>query len=125
MNQLTRNLIRRALEPSVTNGAPGEMQLRFSLLRLLPDNMRGYLHYLENVLTMLPGVISAPLNASRTGADIRYDPSRTAPGIILDWYRKFLEEGMDCLSSPAFQHMREEEIVSALTERMQRHLPSP
>ena len=122
MNAITKNLILRALQPSVASDVPGDLRLRFGLLKLLPADFAGHLHYFETGLELLPGVTKASLEPKDGSAQVLYDPAQTDKTRILAWYKAILEEGLACLEDPALKHASEQEVVETITERMQAHL---
>ena len=56
MNSLEEGFIRRSLKPRVDCDIPGRLRFSFTRYALLPEAAKPYLHYVEDVLKLLPGV---------------------------------------------------------------------
>lgn len=61
MGRIETALIRHYLKPTVTSDLPGRLRLSFKGYQMLPKEALPYLHYVQDVMTMLPG------GARRTG----------------------------------------------------------
>ena len=62
MNSLEEGFIRRSLKPRVDCDIPGRLRLSFARYAMLPEAAKPYLHYVEDVLKLLPGVLEVRLN---------------------------------------------------------------
>jgi hypothetical protein len=60
-------LIRHYLKPTVTSDLPGRLRLSFKGYQMLPKEALPYLHYVQDVMTMLPGVRGAEPRRSPAG----------------------------------------------------------
>ncbi len=54
-DELKTALIRHYLKPAVTSDLPGRLRLSFKGYQMLPKEALPYLHYVQDVMTMLPG----------------------------------------------------------------------
>ena len=66
MGRIETALIRHYLKPTVTSDLPGRLRLSFKGYQMLPKEALPYLHYVQDVMTMLPGVRGVGLAALRT-----------------------------------------------------------
>ena len=62
MGRIETALIRHYLKPTVTSDLPGRLRLSFKGYQMLPKEALPYLHYVQDVMTMLPGVRDAQVN---------------------------------------------------------------
>ena len=56
MGRIETALIRHYLKPTVTSDLPGRLRLSFKGYQMLPKEALPHLHYVQDVMTMLPGV---------------------------------------------------------------------
>lgn len=68
-------LIRHYLKPTVTSDLPGRLRLSFKGYQMLPKEALPHLHYVQDVMTMLPGVRGAQVNPRIGTALVTYDAS--------------------------------------------------
>ena len=71
MINIRESILKCNLKPRVESNLPGRLRLLFPRYALLPDSARPYLHYVEDVLMLLPGVHTVRVNAR-----IGYMPQR-------------------------------------------------
>ena len=55
MGRIETALIRHYLKPAVTSDLPGRLRLSFKGYQMLPKEALPYLHYVQDVMIMLPG----------------------------------------------------------------------
>lgn len=119
MNSLEEGFIRRSLKPRVDCDIPGRLRLSFARYALLPEAAKPYLHYVEDVLKLLPGVREVRLNPRIGTILVLYDPSEAGARQILRWVGIAVDTGLEIA--------RELEGVEAvdedtLAERVRRRL---
>ena len=119
MNSLEEGFIRRSLKPRVDCDIPGRLRLSFARYALLPEAAKPYLHYVEDVLKLLPGVREVRLNPRIGTILVLYDPSEAGTRQILRWVGIAVDTGLEIA--------RELEGVEAvdedtLAERVRRRL---
>ena len=56
MNALQERILRACLKPAVECDLPGRLRLRFAKADRLPEQALPYLHYIPEVMQLLPGV---------------------------------------------------------------------
>ena len=118
MNVFLASLLRKALQPNVSADVPGHLRLQFPTYRLLPDAALPYLHYFDDAMCLLPGVLHAELNPTIGTALIRYDPSVTSRRQILGWMDVLIEEGIRCADDKTLVLLSEKDMVPKLRERL-------
>ena len=92
MGRIETALIRHYLKPTVTSDLPGRLRLSFKGYQMLPKEALPYLHYVQDVMTMLPGVqliaprvsmlcvsssVCAPMRAAASAASVPAWPPPT------------------------------------------------
>ncbi len=77
MGRIETALIRHYLKPTVTSDLPGRLRLSFKGYQMLPKEALPYLHYVQDVMTMLPGVQGAQVNPRIGTALVKSDANRT------------------------------------------------
>ncbi len=63
MISFRERMIRYNLKPRVESDLPGRLRMSFPHCLSLPDSAEPYLHYVEDVLKLLPGVYSVRFSA--------------------------------------------------------------
>ena len=63
MNIVGETFLRHCLKPRVECDLPGRLRMRFRHSEQLSKEALPYLHYVQDVLTMLPGVTDVTVNA--------------------------------------------------------------
>ena len=77
MNKMEESFLRLCLHPKVECDLPGRLRISFSKYHLLPKEALPYLHYIQDVLQLLPGVSGAEINPRIGTVLIRYDAAVT------------------------------------------------
>ena len=119
MNSLEEGFIRRSLKPRVDCDIPGRLRLSFARYALLPEAAKPYLHYVEDVLKLLPGVREVRLNPRIGTILVLYDPSEAGARQVLRWVGIAVDTGLEIA-----QELEGAEVVDedTLAERVRRRL---
>ena len=119
MNSLEEGFIRRSLKPRVDCDIPGRLRLSFARYALLPEAAKPYLHYVEDVLKLLPGVREVRLNPRIGTILVLYDPSEAGARQILRWVGIAVDTGLEIA-----RELEGAEVVDedTLAERVRRRL---
>ena len=84
MNIVGETFLRHCLKPRVECDLPGRLRMRFRHSEQLSKEALPYLHYVQDVLTMLPGVTDVTVNARIGTALVLYD-AQTAARFCAGW----------------------------------------
>lgn len=89
MNIVGETFLRHCLKPRVECDLPGRLRMRFRHSEQLSKEALPYLHYVQDVLTMLPGVTDVTVNARIGTALVLYDApdDQQPPDSALGGYR--------------------------------------
>ena len=119
MNSLEEGFIRRSLKPRVDCDIPGRLRLSFARYALLPEAAKPYLHYVEDVLKLLPGVREVRLNPRIGTILVLYDPIEAGARQILRWVGIAVDTGLEIA-----RELEGAEVVDedTLAERVRRRL---
>lgn len=125
MGRFENALIRRALKPNVTSDLHGRLRLTFKCYKLLPKDALPYLHYVRDVMTMLPGVTDTQVNPRIGTALISYDPQTTSREQILQWIDTVVSVGLELSAEINWQNgaIQEAELAQLARERLLDQLP--
>ena len=123
MNKMEESFLRLCLHPKVECDLPGRLRISFSKYHLLPKEALPYLHYIQNVLQLLPGVSGAEVNPRIGTALIRYDAKQTTAQAILRWIDLVVDEGICIFREVAWQGASEEELANLARNRLKLRLP--
>ena len=119
MNSLEEGFIRRSLKPRVDCDIPGRLRLSFARHALLPEAAKPYLHYVEDVLKLLPGVREVRLNPRIGTILVLYNPSEAGSRQILRWVGIVVDTGLEIARELEGSEPVDE---SALADRVRREL---
>ena len=123
MIDLQESLLRMSLKPRVECDLPGRLRLGFSRYRLLPEAAKPYLHYVEDVLKLLPGVHTVQVNA-RIGTILTlYDPHTASARQILRWVDIVVDTGIELARETNAEGMDEAEIAALVRRKLILRLP--
>lgn len=119
MNSLEEGFIRHSLKPRVDCDIPGRLRLSFTHHALLPEAAKPYLHYVEDVLKLLPGVREVRLNPRIGTILVLYTPSEAGSRQILRWVGIVVDTGLEIA-----RELEGSEVVDedTLAERIRREL---
>ena len=123
MNKLEESFLRLCLKPRVECDLPGRLRLSFNKYRLLPKEALPYLHYIRDVLELLPGVTGAEINPRIGTVLIRYDANITAARAILRWVDIVVDEGVRISKENIWQRADEETLREIVRKRLILRLP--
>ena len=123
MNKMEESFLRLCLHPKVECDLPGRLRISFSKYHLLPKEALPYLHYIQDVLQLLPGVSGAEVNPRIGTALIRYDAKQTTAQAILRWIDLVVDEGVCIFREVAWQGASEEELANLARNRLKLRLP--
>ena len=126
MNIVGETFLRHCLKPRVECDLPGRLRMRFRHSAQLPKEALPYLHYVQDVLTMLPGVTDVTVNARIGTALILYNPQMVTAKGVLRWIDTAVDVGIGIVNEIGFTvpaNTDEEGFMQIARERLARHLP--
>lgn len=123
MNKFSEGFLRLCLKPTVECDLPGRLRLSFGKYRLLPKEAEPYLHYIQDVLQLLPGVFSAQINPRIGTILIQYDAKVTNTRAILRWVDIVVDEGIRLSKEDIWQGASEADLAQLVRQRLILRLP--
>lgn len=126
MGKIEEAMIRHWLKPDVTCNLPGRMRMTFRSYKRLPKEAQPYLHYIRDILTLLPGVSDVQINARIGTVLVLYEPKQTSSEQILDWVSTVVEAGLELYRETDWQQaasVSEEEWEKCIRARLVLRLP--
>ena len=123
MNIVGETFLRHCLKPRVECDLPGRLRMRFRHSEQLPKEALPYLHYVQDVLTMLPGVTDVTVNARIGTALVLYDVQTTSSRQILRWVDIVVDEGICISKEDVWQNAGEKELEEIVRQRLILRLP--
>lgn len=123
MNKLEETFLRLCLKPGIECNLPGRLRLSFGKYRLLPKEAAPYLHYIRDVLRLLPGVSDAEINPRIGTVLIRYDAKTTNARAILRWVDIVVDEGIQIFKEDLWQDVSEATLAQIVRQRLILRLP--
>ena len=123
MNKLEETFLRLCLKPGIECNLPGRLRLSFGKYRLLPKEAVPYLHYIRDVLRLLPGVSDAEINPRIGTVLIRYDAKNTNARAILRWVDIVVDEGIQIFKEDLWQDVSEATLAQIVRQRLILRLP--
>ena len=87
--------LRHCLKHTVSCDLPGRLRLTFPKYKLLPKEALPYLHYVKDVMTMLPGVKDTVINPRIGSMLVLYDTEATTPKEIQRWMSTVVDMGLE------------------------------
>ena len=87
--------LRHCLKHTVSCDLPGRLRLAFPKYKLLPKEALPYLHYVKDVMTMLPGVKDTVINPRIGSMLVLYDTEATTPKEIQRWMSTVVDTGIE------------------------------
>ena len=87
--------LRHCLKHTVSCDLPGRLRLAFPKYKLLPKEALPYLHYVKDVMTMLPGVKDTVTNPRIGSMLVLYDTEATTPKEIQRWMSTVVDMGLE------------------------------
>ena len=123
MNIVGETFLRHCLKPRVECDLPGRLRMRFRHSEQLPKEALPYLHYIQDVLQLLPGVSGAEVNPRIGTVLIRYDAAVTNTRAILRWVDIVVDEGICISKEDVWQNAGEKELEEIVRQRLILRLP--
>ena len=123
MNIVGETFLRHCLKPRVECDLPGRLRMRFRHSEQLPKEALPYLHYIQDVLQLLPGVSGAKVNPRIGTVLIRYDAAVTNTRAILRWVDIVVDEGICISKEDVWQNAGEKELEEIVRQRLILRLP--
>ena len=123
MNKFSEGFLRLCLKPTVECDLPGRLRLSFGKYRLLPKEAEPYLHYIQDVLQLLPGVFSAQINPRIGTILIQYDAKITNTRAVLRWVDIVVDEGIRLSREDIWQGASEADLAQLVRQRLILRLP--
>ena len=124
MINIRESILKCNLKPRVESDLPGRLRLLFPRYALLPDSARPYLHYVEDVLKLLPGVRTVRVNARIGTVLVMYDQTICTTRQILRWVDIVVDTGIEIAYGMEDEKAKDEaEIASAVRQKLILRLP--
>ena len=124
MINIRESILKCNLKPRVESDLPGRLRLLFPRYALLPDSARPYLHYVEDVLKLLPGVRTVRVNARIGTVLVMYDQTICTTRQILRWVDIVVDTGIEIAHGMEDEKAKDEtEIASAVRQKLILRLP--
>ena len=117
MINIRESSLRRCLKPRVESDIPGRLRMLFPRYSLLPDSARPYLHYVEDVLRLLPGVHTVRVNPRIGTVLVLYDQGMCTTRQILRWVDIVVDTGIEIAREMEGAAERNEEDIASLVRR--------
>ena len=123
MNIVGETFLRHCLKPRVECDLPGRLRLRFRHSEQLPKEALPYLHYVQDVLKMLPGVTEVTVNARIGTVLVIYDAGTTNTRQILRWVDIVVDTGLEIAKEIKPEEVDEESLERVVRQRLILRLP--
>lgn len=123
MNRLEESYLRHSLKPSVACDLPGRLRLSFEHYARLPEGARPYLHYVEDVLKLLPGVHTVDLNPRIGTILVLYEPETVSVRQILRWVGIVVDTGLELARELPREGVNESSLADEVRRRLVLRLP--
>ena len=124
MINIREGILRCNLKPRVESDLPGRLRMLFPRYALLPDSAKPYLHYVEDVLKLLPGVHAVRVNARIGTVLVFYDHSVCTTRQILRWVDIVVDTGIEIAHELEDAETKSEtHIASMVRQRLVLRLP--
>ena len=124
MINIHESILRCSLKPRVESDLPGRLRMLFPRYTLLPDSARPYLHYVEDVLKLLPGVQTVQINTRIGTVLVFYDRSVCTTRQILRWVDVVVDTGIEIAHEiESADAKNESDIASLVRQRLILRLP--
>ena len=124
MINIREGILRCNLKPRVESDLPGRLRMIFPRYALLPDSARPYLHYVEDVLKLLPGVHAVRVNVRIGTVLVLYDQAVCTTRQILRWVDIVVDTGIEIAQElEGSETKNEKDIASVVRQRLVLQLP--
>ena len=122
MGIVEEGLIRLCLTPKVISDLPGRLRISYPRYKLLPKEALPYLHYAQDAMKLLPGVIGVQLNL-RIGTVLITYAAPADTDTIFEWYDTLIDTGFEYVNHMDWTQMIDEkELVRVLREHLEQKL---
>ena len=111
MGLIEETYLRHCLKHTVSCDLPGRLRLTFPKYKLLPKEALPYLHYVKDVMTMLPGVKDTEINPRIGSMLVLYDTEATTPKEIQRWMSTVVDTGLELVREIDWQTAAVDERV--------------
>ena len=123
VNIVGETFLRHCLKPRVECDLPGRLRMRFRHSEQLSKEALPYLHYVQDVLTMLPGVTDVTVNARIGTALVLYDAQTTSSRQILRWVDIVVDTGLEIAKEIKPEEVNEQKLEQIVRQRLILRLP--
>ena len=124
MIDIHESIIRCGLKPRVACDLPGRLRMLFPRHALLPDAAKPYLHDVEEILKLLPGVHTVRVNLRIGTVLVLYDPSLCSARHILRWIDMIVDTGMEIAHEMNRNEIKDaRDIASFVRQKLWMRLP--
>ncbi|MBQ8095047.1 MAG: hypothetical protein IJ242_15965 [Clostridia bacterium] len=118
MTLLEEQTLRFCLNYEIVKDLPGYLRIRFPAYHRLPEAALPYMGYVNDALTLIPGIDSASPNPRIGTLLIRYRANVLDTAAISNWIRILTDEGIRFYREYEGKMPGEQEIVSVLRKRL-------
>ena len=119
MINLREKMLRYSLKPRVESDLPGRLRMVFPRCASLPDSVGPYLHYVEDVMQLLPGVRSVRVNARIGTVLVLFDPAVCSARQILRWVDIVVDTGLEIAEEmTGTEHVSEADVAAVVRRRL-------
>ena len=118
MNFIEKALVRKVLKPQLVNVGEEHVELKFDQFDLIRRHAGSYLHYLEDVMTYLPGVLTAELNEQDGTLSIQYDGTRTDSRKVSKWFDYAVESGIKASDEINLMTAEPDQVVGVIKKHL-------
>ena len=124
MINIREGILRCNLKPRVESDLPGRLRMIFPRYALLPDSAMPYIHYVEDVLKLLPGVRTVRVNTRIGTVLVLYDQAVCTTRQILRWVDIVVDTGIEIAQElESAESKNEKDIASVVRQRLVLRLP--
>ena len=124
MTRLREEMLRRNLKPRVESDLPGRLRVMFPRYDLLPEAAKPYLHYVEEVLKLLPGAETVRMNPRIGTVLVLYDREKCSSARILRWIDIVVDTGIEIAGGLDLEKIPDEaEIAEKVRQELTLRLP--
>lgn len=124
MINIRESILRCNLKPRVESDLPGRMRILFPRYALLPNSARPYIHYVEDVLKLLPGVHTVRVNARIGTVLVLYDQTMCTARQILRWVDVVVDTGIEIAHEIEDAGIKDETVIAhVVRQRLILRLP--
>jgi len=124
MISIREGILRCNLKPRVESDLPERLRMIFPRYALLPDSAMPYIHYVEDVLKLLPGVRTVRVNTRIGTVLVLYDQAVCTTRQILRWVDIVVDTGIEIAQElESAESKNEKDIASVVRQRLVLRLP--